>query len=136
MADALHVYVCAWTLCCFCSLTRTQTFRRALTASVDSCAEIKSAPSVAYITNCGRVWRKVPESDARSVRVLLLSFNVAPDRSATVGCLRLRCGYRTEVPSSVVVVVWGVGWGVEVGRMGIAPNGVRTRNLWLPIPSP
>ena len=25
----------------------TQTFRRALTASVDSCAEIKSAPSVA-----------------------------------------------------------------------------------------
>ena len=37
---------------------------------MDSCAEIESAPSVAYIyiyiTNSGRVWRKVPESDARS----------------------------------------------------------------------
>ena len=30
------------------SLISTGTFRRALTASVDSCAEIKSAPSVAY----------------------------------------------------------------------------------------
>ena len=29
------------------SVISTQTFRRALTASVDSCAEIKSAPSVA-----------------------------------------------------------------------------------------
>ena len=25
------------------------------------CAEIKSAPSVTYITSSGRVWRKVPE---------------------------------------------------------------------------
>ena len=32
---------------CFYSHTSTQTFRKALTASVDSCAEIKSAPSVA-----------------------------------------------------------------------------------------
>ena len=32
---------------CFHSLISTQTFQRALTASVDSCAEIKSAPSVA-----------------------------------------------------------------------------------------
>ena len=30
------------------SLISTQTFRKALTASVDRCAEIKSAPSVAY----------------------------------------------------------------------------------------
>ena len=44
--------------------TTSQTFRRALTASVDSCAEIKSAPSVAYVTKSGRVWRKVPKSDA------------------------------------------------------------------------
>ena len=36
--DASHVYLRAWALGCF---------RRALTASVDSCAEIKSAPSVA-----------------------------------------------------------------------------------------
>ena len=46
-ADARNVYVRAWTLCCLHSLIGTQTFRRALTASVDSCAEIKGAPSVA-----------------------------------------------------------------------------------------
>ena len=42
--DASHVYVRvrAWALGCFHSL---QTFRRALTASVDSCADIKSAVS-------------------------------------------------------------------------------------------
>ena len=45
--DALHVYVRAWALGCFNSLISTRTFRRALTASVDSCEEIKSAPSVA-----------------------------------------------------------------------------------------
>ena len=33
---------------------------RALTASVDSCAEIKSAPSAA--NSCGRVWVKVPKA--------------------------------------------------------------------------
>ena len=41
------VYVRAWALGCFHSLIGTRTFRRAPTASVDSCAEIKSAPSVA-----------------------------------------------------------------------------------------
>ena len=66
-----------WTLCRVHSLT--QTFRRALTASVDSCAETKSLGNGAGkpyssvecpfsgVTNSGRVWRKVPESDARSV---------------------------------------------------------------------
>ena len=44
-ADASHVYVGAWALCCFHRPIITQTFRRALTASVDSCAEIKSAPA-------------------------------------------------------------------------------------------
>ena len=39
-----HVDVCVWTLCCFHSLISSQAFQRALTASVDSCAEIKSAP--------------------------------------------------------------------------------------------
>ena len=63
--DASHVYVRAWALGCFRSVMgSTQTFRRALTASVDSCAEIKSVPSV---TKSCRVWRKVPESDAQSV---------------------------------------------------------------------
>ena len=45
--DASHVYMRARALGCFHSLITTQTFRRALTASVDNCAEIKSAPSVA-----------------------------------------------------------------------------------------
>ena len=42
--DAPHVYVRAWTLGCFYSHISTQTFRRALTESVDSCAEKMSAP--------------------------------------------------------------------------------------------
>ena len=33
---------------------------------VDSCAEIKMYP-FSGVTKSGRVWRKVPESDARSV---------------------------------------------------------------------
>ena len=45
--DVSHVYVRALALGCFYSHISTQTFRRALTASLDSCAEIKSAPSVA-----------------------------------------------------------------------------------------
>ena len=90
--DASHVYVHAWALGCFHSLIGTQTpstglphpsleegagkrwsecdqypnrFRRALTASVDSYTEIKVPFS--GVTKSGRVWRKVPESDARSV---------------------------------------------------------------------
>ena len=45
--DASHVYVRARALGCFHGHISTRTFRRTLTASVDSCAEIKSAPSVA-----------------------------------------------------------------------------------------
>ena len=69
--DASDVYMCACALGCFYGHISTQTFGRVLTASVDSCAEIKSAPSVAYITKSGRVGRKVPESDARSVLLCL-----------------------------------------------------------------
>ena len=43
-ADAPLVYVHAWTLGCFHSLISTQTFSRALTASVDNCAKIKECP--------------------------------------------------------------------------------------------
>ena len=46
IVDASHIYVGACALGCFHSLISTQTFRRALTATVDSCVEIKSAPSV------------------------------------------------------------------------------------------
>ena len=45
--DTSHVYVRALVLGCFYSHISTRTFRRALTASLDSCAEIKSAPSLA-----------------------------------------------------------------------------------------
>ena len=55
--DAPHVYVRAWALGCFRSLISTRTFRRALNASVDSCAEIKSAPSVAT-----QIWQSLEES--------------------------------------------------------------------------
>ena len=93
------VYVYALRLCCFqfYNLINTQTFLRVLTASVDSCTDINTAPSVvspilaefggwcwnaltasldscvemkcpfSCITNSGRVWRQVPESDAGSV---------------------------------------------------------------------
>ena len=66
--DASHVYVRALALGCFFSrISSTGTFRRALTASVaDSCAEIKECP-FSGVTQSGRVWRKVPESGARSV---------------------------------------------------------------------
>ena len=43
---------------------------RALTASVDSCAEIKSAPSDSGVNKSGRVCRKLPERGARSVGAL------------------------------------------------------------------
>ena len=68
----------AWALGYFHSLISTQTFWRVLTASVDSCAEIMSGAliisaqlSTDGITKSGRVWRKVPESDAQSVRLTL-----------------------------------------------------------------
>ena len=63
--DASHVYVRALALGCFYSYICIQTFRRALTASLDSCAEIECPFS--GVTKSGRVWRKVPESDDRSV---------------------------------------------------------------------
>ena len=65
--DAFHVYVRAWALGCFHNLVSTQTFRRVLKTSVDSCVKIKSAPSVASVTSSGRIWRKETESDARGV---------------------------------------------------------------------
>ena len=54
------MYVGAWALGYFHSCISAQTFRRALTA------EIKEFP-FSGLTRSGRVWWKVPESDARSV---------------------------------------------------------------------
>ena len=44
--EELHVYMHAWASCCFRRPISTKTFWTALTASVDSCMEKKSAPSV------------------------------------------------------------------------------------------
>ena len=44
---ASHVYVRTWELGCLHTHISTPTFRRPLTASVDSCAQIKSSHSVA-----------------------------------------------------------------------------------------
>ena len=51
---ASHVYVGAWALGCFHSHISTQTFRRALTALVDSCAEILKECPFSGITKSGR----------------------------------------------------------------------------------
>ena len=47
--DEPHVYVRASALGCLYKYISTGTSGRALTASVDSCTEIKSAPSVAKL---------------------------------------------------------------------------------------
>ena len=66
--DASHAYVRAWALGCFHSHISTQTFRRALTASLDSCEEIKIECPFSGVNKSGKVWRKVPESDTPSVQ--------------------------------------------------------------------
>ena len=65
--DVSHCYVHALTLCHIHSLISTQTFWRVLTASVDSCAEIKSTPSIVWPILAE--WRMVPEVNAGSVHV-------------------------------------------------------------------
>ena len=83
--DASHVYVRALALGYFYSHISTRTFRRALIASLDSCVEIECPGS--GVTKSGRVWRKVPESDARSVR-LSLWFPLAETSESRVTDLR------------------------------------------------
>ena len=91
-----HVYVRALTIGCFYSHISTETFRRALTASVESCAEIKSGPSVAYVTKSGRVWRKVPESDARSVGRLMRAL-CANQRLRNPAMFSFRCNNQPRI---------------------------------------
>ena len=77
--DAPHVYVRAWALGCFYSHISTQTFRRALTASVQG-GQLRGDKECPFsgVTKSGRVWRKVPESDARSVGGQLRGDKSAP----------------------------------------------------------
>ena len=66
--NASQVYVRTLVLGCFYSHISTRTFRRALTASLDSpCSEITIECPLSGVTKSGRVWRRVPESDVRSV---------------------------------------------------------------------
>ena len=77
--DASRVYVGAWALgCLYCHIS-TETFRRALTASMGRCAEIKIECPFSGVTKSGSVWRKVPESDAWSVGACVFSCNLPPE---------------------------------------------------------
>ena len=65
---ASPVYVGAWALCCFHSLINPNlSLERALTASVDSCAEIPKECPFSVVTHSGRVWKKVPEPFAKFI---------------------------------------------------------------------
>ena len=65
--DTPLIHMHASTLCCFNGLVSNHTIRRALTALVDSCVEIKSALSMVYpfngVPNSGRVWRMGTKQD-------------------------------------------------------------------------
>ena len=69
--DASRVYVRAWALGCFYSHINTRTFRRALHGRVAGQLRGDKECPFSGVTNSGRVWRMVPESDARSVTLTL-----------------------------------------------------------------
>ena len=64
--DASRVYVRAWALGCFYSHISTRTFLEGADRVAGQLRGDKECPS-SGVTKSGRVWRKVPESDARSV---------------------------------------------------------------------
>ena len=67
--DAPHINVRAWTLFCFHSLIIT--YCPSLLEGADSVGgQVRGYKECPFsgVTNSGRVWRKVPESDARSVQ--------------------------------------------------------------------
>ena len=64
--DASHVYVCAWALGCFQSYQYPYLSEGADRVGGQLRGD-KEGP-FSGVTKSGRVWRKVPESDARSVR--------------------------------------------------------------------
>ena len=64
--DASHVYVHAWALVCFHSLISTQILSEGADCVGGQLHGDKEYP-FSGVTKSGRVWMKVPESDARSV---------------------------------------------------------------------
>ena len=72
--NASHVYVHARVFGCFHSLISTKTFRRVLTTLGEIKLRGDKECPFSGITKSGRVWRKVPESDARSVGIPVTSY--------------------------------------------------------------
>ena len=64
--DAPHVYVRAWALGCFHSLNQYPNLSEGAVRVGGELRGDKERP-FSGVTNSGRVWRKVPESDAWSV---------------------------------------------------------------------
>ena len=78
--DASHVYVRALALGCFYSHISTGTFRR-----IGQLRGDKERP-FSGVTKSGRVWRKVPESDARSVGWPLDSHDIVQTKLVPFSC--------------------------------------------------
>ena len=117
--DASHVYVRALALGCFYRRISTRTFRRALTASLDSFTETKSAPSVAKLNlaefggGCRKamvgVWCRPTD---REQAVKLVEIAASTDYRAARG----RSGLAPTFEVGVWVCVGG--WGVGEGQLG------------------
>ena len=64
--DAPHVYVRAWALGCFHSLINTRTISEGADR-VGGQLRADKEGTFSGVNKSGRIWRKMPESDARSV---------------------------------------------------------------------
>ena len=65
--DLSHVYVRAWALCCFHTLNQYPNLSEGADRVGGQLRGDKECP-FSGVTKSGRVWRKVPESGARSVK--------------------------------------------------------------------
>ena len=102
VGHASCLYVCAWKLCYFHSLISTQTFRNALTVSVDSCVKIKVECPFSGVTGSGRVGRKVPEIGAGRVTVCHDPFQGLLNQSGIFENGTMQCSFARPVRGSVV----------------------------------
>ena len=101
-----YIYVHDWVLCCCHSLNSIQKNWSVLIASVD---RDKECP-FSGVTNCGRVWRKVPESSAQfggRCRKAVLSLEEGAGKQCSV--------WRT-VPEAVLSLEDGAGKQCSVWR--------------------
>ena len=85
----------------FYSHISTRTFRRALTASLPGQLRGDKECPFSGVTKSGRVWRKVPESDARSV-----GFNARRERDMSSSRVRPNTvGYFGTPPTKVIALI-------------------------------